>query len=1111
MAAYDHDPLSSSLTSDSPSYLSIAALPSSSDGGGHHPTDSDLWCLTSLSSNLGQLVSAAEFNDYSDAEIVADGIPVGVLRGVLAARSPFFHDLFRKDRIRTNATERKYLLSDLVPGGTVGYDAFLTVLIYLYTGRVRPASPDASTCVDEACPHHACVPAVDYHVHLLYACAAFQINHLMDFVERRLQYLANQVLVEDMIQIVRAAIHCGSTRLVSHCVHRIARVDIDDVIVDRTLPADIVTQIKTIRAESDYEQEHDSSQVKLLHYLNRKVNKRIYRALDLDDVQLVKLLLDESNLTLDETYALHYAAAFCSPKVFDEVWSLGKADLNIRNARGYTVLHIAAKQRDPSIALRVLEHGGCPMVRTWDGRTPAVMRRRITRPKDFYSTAGPGKKTNMDRLCIEILEREMRGWSLWKGTVPEKESAMVATHDLRMSLLLLENKVAMARYLFPEEARLAMHIARADSTSEFSGLSTSTGSSSRNSSDVDLNEMPPEQVNRLQQRLQALQKAVEASRRFFPNCADVVDKLVEDDTLGDLLLEKGSPEEQRTKRVRYMELKADLMKAFDKDMAKKKIMGTSSNDLLSSSLSFGSSTYLFTGGYELESNFESSSLNRLSSNLERLLLAAEYNDYSDAEVEADGISVGILRGLLATRSPFFHKLFQDKKPDVGPAGKPKYLLSELVPGGNVGYEAFVVILIYLYTGRLRGPPPEVATCIDEACPHDSCVPVVDYHVQLMYACHCLLNYVNKVRVEEIVPIVKAAIHSGSGALVSHCIQRIVRIDVDDVIIDRTLPADIVSRIKSLRSKSNYEEEHDSSQVKLLNYLNCKVIQRIYKALDSDDIQLVKLLLDEANLSLDAAYALHYAAAFCPPKVFDEVKSLGQADLNLRNARGYTVLHIAVRRKDPSIVLRVLESGGCVMDPTWDGRTALTIRRRLTRPKDFHEAVGPGKDTNAYRLCVEVLEREMWGSTWGGAPPPVVAVDDLQMKLLLLENRVAMARSLFPVETRLALHIAHADSTSEFGGLSEPTSRANLTEVNSNEMPPDEVNRLQQRLHALQKTVEAMLRFFPNCSEVVDKLLEDDTLGDLLLEEGSPEEQRTKRVRYMELKADLAKAFNKDMT
>ncbi|CAA0837073.1 Regulatory protein NPR3 [Striga hermonthica] len=560
-------------------------------------------------------------------------------------------------------------------------------------------------------------------------------------------------------------------------------------------------------------------------------------------------------------------------------------------------------------------------------------------------------------------------------------------------------------------------------------------------------------------------------------------------------------------------------------------MGNSSNDLLSSSLSFDSSTYLSTGGYELESNFEPSSLNRLSSNLERLILAAEYNDYSDAEIEADGISVGILRGLLATRSPFFHKLFQEKKPEVGPArdpaGKPKYLLSELVPGGNVGYEAFMVVLIYLYTGRLRGPPPEVATCIDEACPHESCVPIVDYHVQLMYACatfeikeltsvveHCLLNYVNKVRVEEIIPIVKVAIHSGSGALVSHCIQRIVRIDVDDVIIERTLPTNIVSRIKSLRSKSNYEEEHDSSQVKLLNYLNSKVIQRIYKALDSDDIQLVKLLLDEANLSLDAAYALHYAAAFCPPKVFDEVKSLGQADLNLRNSRGCTVLHIAVMRKDPSIVLRVLEGGGCVMDPTWDGRTALTIRRRLTRPKDFHEAVGPGKETNEYRLCVEVLEREMWGSPWGGSlpgPPPVVAADDLQMKLLLLENRVAMARSLFPAETRLAMHIAHADSTSEFGGLSEPTSCANLTEFDSNEMPRDEVNRLQQRLHALQKTVEAMLRFFPNCSEAVDKLLEDDTLGDLLLEEGSPEEQRTKRVRYMELKADLTKAFNKDMT
>lgn len=64
--------------------------------------------------------------------------------------------------------------------------------------------------------------------------------------------------------------------------------------------------------------------------------------------------------------------------------------------------------------------------------------------------------------------------------------------------------------------------------------------------------------------------AVEKGRRFFPNCSEVLDELLVDEKVGTLLLDKGTPEERMMKRKRYMELKDDLMKAFDKDMAEKK-------------------------------------------------------------------------------------------------------------------------------------------------------------------------------------------------------------------------------------------------------------------------------------------------------------------------------------------------------------------------------------------------------------------------------------------------------------------------------------------------------------------------------------------------------------
>jgi len=70
--------------------------------------------------------------------------------------------------------------------------------------------------------------------------------------------------------------------------------------------------------------------------------------------------------------------------------------------------------------------------------------------------------------------------------------------------------------------------------------------------------------------------AVENGRRFFPNCSEVLDKYLDDDILDVFVLEKGTEEEQRTKKARFMELKDEVQKAFDKDMAENNQSGFSS-------------------------------------------------------------------------------------------------------------------------------------------------------------------------------------------------------------------------------------------------------------------------------------------------------------------------------------------------------------------------------------------------------------------------------------------------------------------------------------------------------------------------------------------------------
>ncbi|KAI5563194.1 hypothetical protein POPTR_015G117200v4 [Populus trichocarpa] len=551
----------------------------------------------------------------------------------------------------------------------------------------------------------------------------------------------------------------------------------------------------------------------------------------------------------------------------------------------------------------------------------------------------------------------------------------------------------------------------------------------------------------------------------------------------------------------------------------------------SSSLSYTSSSHLSNGsishnisnssGAEAGTSLEVISLNKLSSNLEQLLIDSTC-DYSDADIVVEGTAIGVHRCILGARSKFFHELFRREKGSSEKEGKPKYCMSDLLPCGKVGYEAFLIFLSYLYTGKLKPSPMEVSTCVDNVCAHDACRPAINFAVELMYASSIfqvpelvslfqrrLQNFVGKALVEDMIPILVVAFHCQLSQLVTQCVDRIARSDLDNISIEKELPHDVAVEIKLLRRKSISDEENNTEAVDALRE---KRIKRIHMALDSDDVELVKLLLTESDITLDDANALHYAASYCDLKVVSEVLSLGLADVNLRNSRGYTVLHIAAMRKEPSVIVSMLAKGASALDLTSDGQSAVSICRRLTRPKDYHAKTEQGQEANKDRLCIDILEREMRRNPMAGSASITshTMVDDLHMKLLYLENRVAFARLFFPTEAKLAMDIAHAATTPEFAGLAASKgSNGNLREVDLNETPIMQNKRLRSRMEALMKTVEMGRRYFPSCSEVLDKFMEDDLPDLFYLEKGTPDEQRIKRTRFMELKEDVHRAFTKD--
>lgn len=551
----------------------------------------------------------------------------------------------------------------------------------------------------------------------------------------------------------------------------------------------------------------------------------------------------------------------------------------------------------------------------------------------------------------------------------------------------------------------------------------------------------------------------------------------------------------------------------------------------SSSLSVTSSSHVSNGSVTPNSSSPAADtppptrdftrLTNLSSNLGRLL-ADSGGDYSDAEITVEGVPVAVHRCILASRSEVFAKVFSRENGGSEKEGKPRYCLSDLLPFGHVGYEAFVVFLGFVYTAKLKAFPVEVSSCVHNVCGHEACRPAIDFALELTCASSVfgmrelvsvlqrqLTDFVVKALADDVIPILVVAFHCQLSQLIDQCIERVAHSDLDSISLEKRLPDEVVEKIKILRRNSQH---YCDPNMPIVDPLREKRIRRIHKALDSDDVELMKLLLTESDVTLDEANALHYAAAYCDPKVVTEVLGLGLADVNLRDSRGFTVLHIAVMRKEPSIIILLLSNGARASEPTLEGESAVSICRRLTRPKDYHTKTERGQEANKDRICIDVLEREMLRNPMAGEASisSQMTPNDLHMRLLKLENRVALARFLFPAEAKLAMAIAHADTTSEFAGISSVKgSSGNLMEVDLNETPTVQNKRLLSRLESLVKTVSMGRYYFPHCSEVLDKLIQGDLPDLRFLETGTTDEQKIKRQRFLELKEEVQKAFDKD--
>ncbi|KAG9455633.1 hypothetical protein H6P81_000141 [Aristolochia fimbriata] len=538
----------------------------------------DVASLRRLSDNLDAIFQSPQYGFCSDARImVSASRDVPVHRCILAARSPFFLSLFTAaPKDRTPKLELKELAKDY----DVGYDALVSVLAYLYTGKVRPPPEGVCVCVDEDCCHLACRPKVDFMVQVLYASFNFQIAELVALYQRHLLDILDKVAIDDIPVILSVAYICekACSRLLAKCIEAVKNSDLDAVTLEKAFPVEIAQQI--VRSESNSNPDMPDG----MGFPNKHA-RRIHGALDSDDVELVRMLLKEGHTTLDDACALHYAVAFCDSKTTTELLELGLADVNHRNMRGYTVLHVAAMRKDPKIIVSLLTKGAHPSHLTSDGRKALQIAKRLTKSTDYYKSMEEGKASPNDRLCIEILEQaESRDPLVGEASV----SLAIAGEDLRNRLLYLENRVGLAKLLFPTEAKVAMELAKVDRTSEVPVAARSKLSGGNQGAAVDLNDAPFRLKEEHLARFKALSRTVELGKRYFPRCSAVLNGIMDNDDLANLAFENA--EEQLQKKRRFLEIQDAVAKAFSEDKEDNRRCAMSS----SSSASLEGSTTTFS-------------------------------------------------------------------------------------------------------------------------------------------------------------------------------------------------------------------------------------------------------------------------------------------------------------------------------------------------------------------------------------------------------------------------------------------------------------------------------------------------------------------------------------
>ncbi|XP_020224347.1 BTB/POZ domain and ankyrin repeat-containing protein NOOT2 isoform X2 [Cajanus cajan] len=369
---------------------------------------------------------------FSDVTFQVEGRLLHAHRCILAARSLFFRKFFcgpdppppglDPGGASPAAAARG---PGVIPVSSVGYEVFLLLLQFLYSGQVSivPQKHEPRpNCGERGCWHTHCTSAVDLALDTLAAARYFGVEQLALLTQKQLASMVEKASIDDVMKVLIASRKQEMQELWSTCSHLVAKSGLPPEVLAKHLPIDVVAKIEELRLKTSlarrslmplHHHHHHHHHRRRSHDLaaapdieDHKI-RRMRRALDSSDVELVKLMVMGEGLNLDEALALHYAVESCSREVVKALLELGAADVNFpAGPAAKTPLHVAAEMVSPEMVAVLLDHHADPNVRTVEGVTPLDILRTLT--SDFlFKGAVPGLthiEPNKLRLCLELVQ-----------------------------------------------------------------------------------------------------------------------------------------------------------------------------------------------------------------------------------------------------------------------------------------------------------------------------------------------------------------------------------------------------------------------------------------------------------------------------------------------------------------------------------------------------------------------------------------------------------------------------------------------------------------------------------------------------------------------------------